>query len=889
MKVTKRILLVLLAVALLASAFVVSAFAAGDTTLTWVAKDQGYANAAKLTTVEVDDVVTFTFAKNSSNTDPAYYNTGTAARLYGKNSLTISVPEGYEIKSVVLNCQSSNNVNNASYTNATGVTSGTATTITPSAAGTTSVAITNNNGNGHYRIQNIVVTYAAVAAADQNADAATKVAHELDKLVVAGNIDVAKEEKLAVTPVDYADVTISWASNSDLAVVDNAAGTVTYTLPEAGAENVVVTLTATVTCEDVTETKDFEVTLVAPPESVDGTWALVTDASSLKAGDKIVIVAAGSNFALSTTQSSNNRSQTAITKLGNNTVLFDETVQIITLENGTVEGTLAFNVGDGYLHAASSSSNYLRTQETNNANGSWKITITADGIASVVAQGSYTRNSLRYNQSSTIFSCYSSGQMDIQIYKLSTDSLSDSEKIEMVVGGISFPEKVANAGTEFALNAGTDEVSIAWSIVSGAECASIVDGKLVINTVTPTATNLVVKAVCTAGTETVEKTYTIVVKEFTEADIVDAAFALESGKSLEGTYTLSGVVSKIVTAYSTQYGNITFDIIVYGTDGVAKTLRCYRVKGEGADIIAVGDTVTLNGELTNYNGTIEFNTGSAITAYENPVTVNGAALNLNQNIDMNYYVEVLAGFKSASASVVFNGKTTTISEYVVADDGRLVFTFKGINPAEMGDKVAITVSVAYTTYTYKSEASVSVKDYCVIALEKLADNEKLVTLLSDLLVYGAAAQVYVNDTDALVTEGLSLTPSTYVAPASKENVTGDAFTSTTLALGSAVTVKYTFNAEADAVVKVTLNMKTVEYNVADLTANQDGSYTIDFTDVLATEYNDKITATIVGTENVVTFSVNSYVVANENNADANLAALVKALANYGASASAFND
>ena len=46
----------------------------------------------------------------------------------------------------------------------------------------------------------------------------------------------------------------------------------------------------------------------------DGTWTLVTDASTLAAGDQVVIAAKDSNVALSTTQNSNNRGQENITK-----------------------------------------------------------------------------------------------------------------------------------------------------------------------------------------------------------------------------------------------------------------------------------------------------------------------------------------------------------------------------------------------------------------------------------------------------------------------------------------------------------------------------------------------------------------------------------------------
>ncbi len=149
------------------------------------------------------------------------------------------------------------------------------------------------------------------------------------------------------------------------------------------------------------------------------TWTKVTDASTLKAGDEIVIVASDYNYALSTTQNSNNRAQTEVTKNGDN-VTFGGDVQILTLESGKTAGTFALNTGNGYLYAASSSKNYLRTETTLSDNSSWTISI-SDGAATVTAQGTNTRNLMQYNNSSSIFSCYASAtQKAISIYKYTT-------------------------------------------------------------------------------------------------------------------------------------------------------------------------------------------------------------------------------------------------------------------------------------------------------------------------------------------------------------------------------------------------------------------------------------------------------------------------------------
>ena len=158
-------------------------------------------------------------------------------------------------------------------------------------------------------------------------------------------------------------------------------------------------------------------TTTTAPSAGSTTYTKVTSASDLSAGDTIIIVANDYDYALSTTQNSNNRGQVAITKDGN-TVSKVDGLQELMLESGTISGTFAFNTGSGYLYAASNSSNNLKTKTALDENGSFKITISS-GVASIVAQGSYTRNTLRYNKNSSLFSCYSAenSQMDVAIYK----------------------------------------------------------------------------------------------------------------------------------------------------------------------------------------------------------------------------------------------------------------------------------------------------------------------------------------------------------------------------------------------------------------------------------------------------------------------------------------
>ena len=159
----------------------------------------------------------------------------------------------------------------------------------------------------------------------------------------------------------------------------------------------------------------------------------VTDASELAEGDNIIIVAElseGAN-AMSTSQNTNNRGYAELNDYNGNGVVsaIDNTVQKFVLLGTT--NAWYFYTGSGFLYAASSSSNYLRTEEEadNNNNAKAKIEIT-DGNATIKFQGSYTRNTIRYNSGSTIFSCYaeSNNMKDVQIYKeVETKSITISD------------------------------------------------------------------------------------------------------------------------------------------------------------------------------------------------------------------------------------------------------------------------------------------------------------------------------------------------------------------------------------------------------------------------------------------------------------------------------
>ena len=154
-------------------------------------------------------------------------------------------------------------------------------------------------------------------------------------------------------------------------------------------------------------------------------WWLVTDVNDLQAGDKLIIAATGLDYAISTETNTNNRKSKPITKNGASLQDVADNIQQYALEidaNGlySFKGTIGTDK-DKYIYAASSSSNYMKVSASLDDNGKFTVAIASDGAATVVAQGSNTRNHMQYNNKSTsspAFYCTDGSFGDVCFYKL---------------------------------------------------------------------------------------------------------------------------------------------------------------------------------------------------------------------------------------------------------------------------------------------------------------------------------------------------------------------------------------------------------------------------------------------------------------------------------------
>ena len=121
---------------------------------------QGFENAQEVTTITLTDGTTLTLDGGGNNNTPKYYNSGTAIRLYPKNTMTVAASKN--ISSIVLTCSTNNAEGNVSATPGTVAVDGTTITISGINAKSTVIADT-HTGTGaasQLRISNLKITYA---------------------------------------------------------------------------------------------------------------------------------------------------------------------------------------------------------------------------------------------------------------------------------------------------------------------------------------------------------------------------------------------------------------------------------------------------------------------------------------------------------------------------------------------------------------------------------------------------------------------------------------------------------------------------------------------------------------------------------------------------------
>lgn len=243
-------------------------------------------------------------------------------------------------------------------------------------------------------------------------------------------------------------------------------------------------------------------------------YILCEDAAWLTEGANIIFassVAAGEQKAMSKLQKTNNRGTASVT-IGSAFNVGKETVGIVSKDAdvavfivGKSNGHITFYTGDsrdaknnsvaGYLYAASSKDNQLKTQNNVDDNAEWTVAVAANGEATIKAQGDNTHNWMRYNPNNgAMFSCYTGGLDPIYIYLLGKTSSvssmsSEGVKVFAAEGGV---EVVAEEAAEVAVYTAAGQLVRQVRVAEGSTLVNVAPGFYVVRA-NGTATKVIVR------------------------------------------------------------------------------------------------------------------------------------------------------------------------------------------------------------------------------------------------------------------------------------------------------------------------------------------------------------------------------------------------------------
>lgn len=204
------------------------------------------------------------------------------------------------------------------------------------------------------------------------------------------------------------------SSLTDVATVDQNNGNVS--LMGAG----MTTITASFSGDNIYKKDSALYTIVVnDPLKPFDKYIRVADASTLKAGDKLIITSYYKGLHALGEQNINGYREQVVKERdsdGSLSQIYGDGVTILTLEEGTAQGfwSLYDASNTGYLYAAGGTTSNLLNVGATRVDATISIT---DSLSTIAFQNQTARNILQYNGTSPRFSCYTSGQQQVQIYR----------------------------------------------------------------------------------------------------------------------------------------------------------------------------------------------------------------------------------------------------------------------------------------------------------------------------------------------------------------------------------------------------------------------------------------------------------------------------------------
>lgn len=326
------------------------------------------------------------------------------------------------------------------------------------------------NGSQNYKIQSEGVTSFSFSV--NNNTPSNLIVSRTAKLYIKGDFNSWNEEAMTAT-ADGWTTTKEIAANNNFGFIDEFGQYFSkewtikeehlngYEIPmEPSSKNYVMQDGGTYTLNVNSTLTKLTVNKIEAGDN----YTLVTSVADLDETSEYVLFPKGSNNdsgrVMSTTRQTNNiKGSETVTTVINNEISVPADAQVITLvkTTATVDGNNVdawmLSVGDGYLYAASNSSNYMKVSTS--AEDKCKATIAIDGNAEIVFRGGYSHNVLRYNTNDNLYSCYESGKQNpVYLYKKGASTPSDKVATPVINPGS------ANSSNPYIVYGGKQQVAI---------------------------------------------------------------------------------------------------------------------------------------------------------------------------------------------------------------------------------------------------------------------------------------------------------------------------------------------------------------------------------------------------------------------------------------------
>ena len=266
-----------------------------------------------------------------------------------------------------------------------------------------------------------------------------------------------------------------------------------------------------------------------------------------------------------------------------------------------------------------------------------------------------------------------------------------------------------------------------------------------------------------------------------------------------------------------------------------------------------------------------------------PLQLSAASLSLYNDITVNYKAnaDVYEAYEDVKLEVVFRGETKNITE-CYEKGGKYIFVFDNVAPQLMNEDMEVTLYATRNGEKFESDpVNYSIAEYCYNILAKYPNNEKLRTLVVDLLNYGSAAQTYMAKgeenvilanatlTDEQKTWATNTMPSISSVTNTEYQVNENAtvtWKAGTLLLNDAVTVVYEIEATDSSDLQMEVKADGATWYIKDFEAVDDAEnrYRVYVNELNATQMSSRIETKIMNSQgeavsNTMSYSVESYV------------------------------